>query len=60
MTTTQTDDAEIDERQAREAENMAQQIWKLMVDLTVEEKALVVDQLTKLLALEEASHQTPQ
>ena len=38
MTTTQTDDAEVDERQAREAENMAQQIWKLMVDLTVEER----------------------
>jgi hypothetical protein len=55
MTTTQTDDAMA--KQAHEAENVAQQIWKLMVDLDVSQKGAVIDRLVELLGMEESTHQ---
>jgi hypothetical protein len=38
----------------------ADQLWRLLADLTVEEKAAVIDRLCELLAMEESSHQSLQ
>ena len=53
--TTQTD-GEL-AKQAREVEAVAARIWKLMVDLTLEEKVMVLDRLAELLSMEEATHE---
>jgi hypothetical protein len=58
MTTTQTDDALA--KQRREIQNVVDAVWRLLVDLTVEEKRLATDELNKWVTLEEASHQMPQ
>jgi hypothetical protein len=39
---------------------MVDQVWRLLADLTVEQKAVVIDRLLELLALEEATHQSLQ
>lgn len=54
MTNPETDEAL--DRRAREIILVVDTAWKAMADLTVEEKALALDRLTKRLAMEEASH----
>jgi hypothetical protein len=55
MTTTQTDD--MLDRQAREIQNVVDQCRRAMTDLTVEEKAVAVDQLRGWVELERSTHE---
>jgi hypothetical protein len=52
--------AEIEAKRAREITDTVDKCWKAMVDLTIEEKALALDRLTKLVAMEEATHHAQQ
>lgn len=47
--TTQQDDAQVNA--------LVDQLWRLLLDCTVEQKAVVVERLQELLGLEEATHE---
>jgi hypothetical protein len=44
----------------RQINDAVDQVWRLLVDLTVEQKAVVIERLQALLAMEEASHESLQ
>jgi hypothetical protein len=46
--------------QQDEAQTKADQLWGLLADLPVEQKAAVIDHLCELLAMEESTHQSLQ
>jgi hypothetical protein len=55
-----TTNAETGYRQAREAQDMAERIWRLMVDLDLGQKGAVLDRLDELFGMEESTHQPSQ
>jgi hypothetical protein len=49
---TQRDDAQV--------KALVDQLWRLLVDCTVEQKGVVIERLQELLAMEEATHESLQ